>query len=220
MSRCSRFYSAVILIAFLLPISAAFADEIVVQPNATIGKDTWVGANEPTSNHGSQSALYFGGYNGSEFRLYIEFDESDLGPANSVEDARIDLYMFSQNGFIYGYNYGVYRVDAAWSETGLTWNNQPACAAEASYVISGDDWQAGYGQWQSIEDLADLVKFWIDNPTENYGVVIKPVAGFYGYPQFWSSDYSTAGSRPKLVVTTASVTAETSTWGGVKQLYR
>jgi len=212
--------SALTLIVLLLPLSAAFADEIIVQPNATTGKDTWVGANQPTSNYGSDTWICFGGYSGSEFRLYLEFDESDLGPANSVEDARIDLYMFSQNGFIDSYSYGVYRVEGSWSESSLTWNNQPVCADVASYTISGNDWQGDIGQWKSIDGLADLVRYWIENPTENYGIVIKPVAGFYGYPMFWSSDSSSSSQRPKLVVTTVLVSVEPSTWGEVKQLYR
>lgn len=211
---------ALILSILLIPF-AAVAEEVVLQPSGAAGKDTWAGAEMPTTGHGSDTYMRFGGYAGtSENRLYIQFDLSGLAGMTAVETARIEIYMNSQNGFIYGYNYGVYPVTAAWSEAGVTWNNQPACAATPVYTISGNDWQADIGQWKVIPDLAGLVQSWLDDPSSNFGVVIKPTGGFYGYVQFWTSDYGTANMRPKLVVTGPMVDVAGETWGEVKSLFR
>ncbi len=215
-----RTLAVLVLAILVLPLAAADAEDVVLQPGSAAGQDTWVGANEPGTNHGNESAFYFGGYNGSEFRLYLRFDLSAYGPAVSVETAQLDLYMFSQNGFIYSYNYGVYAVEGAWSETGLNWSNQPACAADPVAVISGNDWHAQYGTWRTVPALEGLVQDWIDDPASNFGVVIKPVSGFYGYPQFWTCEYSNASLHPKLAFTTTAVDGGSATWGGVKELFR
>jgi hypothetical protein len=212
-------YRFVLPILMILMVTIAGAEEIIIQPGPSTGKDTWVGENEPTTNHGNQTYLYFGGWGGFEFRLYIQFDLSSFSSSTNVETAQLDFFMGSQNGEMV-YNYSVFRVTEAWSETGLTWNNQPLHAPLEAAFFSGLDWQGGIGLWHSITGLDGLVDFWIDNPSENFGLVIMPTSTFYGHPLIWSSEYGTSSSRPKLVINGGIVANEAATWNEVKQLYR
>ncbi len=205
----------------LLLGTSASALEVVIQPDGAVGQDTWVGADSPTVNHGSENYLYFAGScTGSEWRLYIEFDVSIIAPGSTVDTAQLELYMFSQNGFVNGFNYGAYCVNEEWNESGLIWNSQPACDSAATTVFSGNDWQGAYDQWHAIEGLESLVQGWIDDPATNHGLVLKPTGGFYGSIYVWSSDYSSASLRPRLVVNGGLVGTESSTWSDVKSLYR
>ncbi len=209
-----------ILSIALVAGSVAGAAEIVLQPNGAVGKDSYVNANQPTTAHGSESYLEFGGYAGtSEYRLYIQFDLSALSPTTTIDNAQLEFYMTSQNGFM-DYPYSVYPVTSAWSEGSLTWNNQPTRDGTAATTFSGATWQGGYGSWHTITGLGPIVQSWIADPSQNFGVVIQPTSNFYGYPMLASSDNGTATDRPRLVLNGDIVPADDSTWGGVKDLYR
>ena len=211
---------ALILSVFFLSYAGADAAEFVLQPDAANGKDSWVGSAAPTTTHGSESYLYYGGdCTGNEIRLYIQFDLSMVESSSTVDLAQLELYMFSQSGEM-DFIYSVYCITEAWSEAALTWNTQPACEGTAAFTFSGTEWQGGYLSWHAITGLAPLVNYWIDNPDQNFGMMIKPASTFYGYPMIWSSDYSNASLRPRLVLEGALVDAESTTFGGVKSLFR
>jgi hypothetical protein len=203
----------------LLVAANAAAEPLVLQPGPADGKDSFVFANNPAENNGSQTILRFGGYAGGAIWLYIQFDLVGLDETSDVESAQLELYMTVQNGFINGFTYSLMRVTAPWNESTLCWSNKPDHDPEVLAVINGNDWQAQMFQWHVVDGLGDLVQFWLEHPDQNHGLVIKPTSSFYGYPEFWSSDYATASLRPKLVIDGQLVpTAETS-FGAVKALY-
>lgn len=220
MSTRSRILCTLILTLLLVPALSALAVEVVFQPDGAAGKDTWVNSGSPTTANGTQNYLYFGGnLTGGEQRLYIEFDLTTLDPTSTADAAQLELYMFSQNGWM-EYNYSVMQVTEAWSETALTWNTQPAFESVAVTAFSGSTWQGAIQSWHAITSLETLVQYWIANPDQNHGLMIKPTSDYYGYPMLWSSDYSTSSLRPRLVVTGGLVPNEETSWGGVKALFR
>lgn len=219
MTRQCQIFILVLMIGLVACTAFTLAAEIVIQPNGATGKDTWVGEDYPTSNHGTERWVYFGGYNFNEYRLYIQFDLTHLLPSSNVDTAQLEFYMFSQNGEI-TFNYSVFRITEAWGETTLNWNNQPLHAPLEAAYFSGLDWQGAYLNWHAIAGLGGLVQYWIDHPDENFGLVIQPSSSFYGYPSIWSSDGTDASLRPRLVINGGLVSGEISTWGGVKQLFR
>ena len=218
MSLHYRVFIILILSVLLVPCVSVDAAEIIFQPDGASGKDGWVDSSSGTAVHGSEDYFYFGGNcSGGELRLYIQFDLSTLTSSSAVDLAQLELYMFSQNGYM-DYNYSIFRITEAWNEATLTWNTQPACESPAAVTFPGTEWQAAYGEWHAITGLASLVQYWIGNPDQNHGMVIQPTSSFYGAPIIWSSDYSGASLRPRLVINGELVGTGSSTWGGVKQL--
>ncbi|MCB1164156.1 DNRLRE domain-containing protein [bacterium] len=207
-----------LLLATVLAASAA-AEQLVLQPGPADGKDSFVFANNPTDNYGSQTYLRFGGYSGGAYWLLIQFDLSALDETSAVDTAQLELYMDSQNGMITGLNYGVYRVTSAWNESTVAWVNKPSYDPSAQAIISGTAWDSHYGQWCTVTGLGDLVQYWLENPSQNFGLVIMHASSFYTYPEFWSSDYSGASLRPKLVIDGQLVPTETTSLGAIKALY-
>ena len=215
-----RVFIVLVLSVLFIAYATAEAAEYVIQPDGIAGKDSWVSSSSPTTPHGDQYSVYFGGdSNGGENRFYIQFDLSTVASSSTVDLARLELYYFAQHGDI-DYDYSVFRVTGAWSEASLTWNTQPTRESTAAFTFSGTEWDGASGSWRSITGLADLVKFWIDNPDQNHGMVIQPTSDFFGSPAVWGSDYVTAMWWPRLVLEGAIVDAESTTWGGVKSLYR
>ncbi|MFC2059552.1 carboxypeptidase regulatory-like domain-containing protein [Chloroflexota bacterium] len=183
--------------------SAVPQGPIIIQPG-TEGIDTFVREGAPSTNYGNDELTTFGGWfyttEGTEQYLYTEFDLSSIPSGTSVSSARLDFYMHGQNGYM-AYDYGVYKITENWEESQVTWNNQPTCDVSPVTVFSGFAWQAKYNQWHSIINLAGVVQEWVNTPSSNFGIVIKPISGSYGYPYLRSSDYSGDPTlRPKLVI--------------------
>jgi hypothetical protein len=213
---------AVILIAILIS-GTALAEQVILQPGPTDGKDTHIQGDYPTSTHGTESYLRFGGIppSGGEAQyLLIQFDLSGLDETSSIVSAQLELYKFGQNGELYG-NFSVMKIIEGWSENTVTWNNQPAFDPLAITAFLSSEWHGGPETftWHAITGLEGLVQFWIENPDQNFGLLIKPTSTHYGYPEVWSSDYSSASLRPKLVIDGTLVPVDESSWSGVKSLY-
>ena len=220
MLKCDRMLAVLSLIAVFTWVQPASGEERIIQPGPADGKDTYVNSYIPSSSHGSEDYLNFGGSLPSgEQRLYIQFDLSPLGGETTIDTAQLEVFMFSQNGFVDGYNYSVMQITGSWSESSLTWATQPTFDPLAITAFPGSEWQGAYGIWHSIGGLGELVQFWVDNPDQNFGMLIKPTSGSYGYPMLWSSDYGTANLRPKLVINGLLVPTEETNWGEIKLLY-
>ena len=105
----------------ILPCALAGQSDVrVLRPVA----DSRVSEGSPGSNSGADTALRVRASTGASYRSYLRFD---LGSVESaVSSARLRLYCTdaSPNG---GALHAL--ADTGWSETGLTWGNQPALSA-------------------------------------------------------------------------------------------
>jgi hypothetical protein len=181
--------------------SLTYAPELTLtlQPNPAAGKDTYVYPTDPTSNWGDLERITAGSGAGNTVRAYIEFN-LDLLPENAViTSARLALY--------YYYSYtavaapvGAYNVEEAWTETGITWNNQPDFATTEEYAVNVPASATNaFLTWY----ISDLVKGWWDGSIPNYGVMLKDTdeTTEESWKRFYSSDWTTAAERPKLMIT-------------------
>ena len=177
----------------------------VLQANNFNAQDAHISENNPDENFDEQ-ALYFGGNFGSGSRaMLLDFDMTILSSA-TVNEVRIDLYQEGLNGFINSFDYGVYEITEPWSEDTVTWNNRPTVDSTLITTILGEVWDDDYLLWRSLEFPESMVQNWIDNPTENYGFMILPIADSYGYPYITSSE-STINEpfHPKIVINSQGV---------------
>jgi hypothetical protein len=180
--------------------SLTYAPELTLtlQPNPAAGKDAYVYDTDPTSNWGTLERITAGSGSGNVVRAYIQFSLTSL-PTNAViTSARLSLY--------YWYSItadvapiGIYNVTGSWTETGVTWNNQPTFSTSVLYTVNVPAAATNnFINWY----ITDLVKAWQNGTVANYGVVLKDTdeATAEAWKRFYSSDWGTAAERPKLII--------------------
>jgi len=177
-----------------------YSSQISLTPGKAKNQDSYVRSSQGTSNYGSETNLYFGGIPGpgDSLRLYIQFDVSSLSPFTPITSSRMDFYETGQNGYM-NYTYGVYRVKQAWSESNITWRNQPEYDPVPIVTFSGSEWQAIWS-WHSIRGLDSLAQLWVDSVAWNLGIMIKPLGEFYGTPYVTSLNSADTAHRPRFVL--------------------
>lgn len=195
--------TAIATVLLLSVVAPAFADTIIIQPNGAEGKDAFVRKAEPNSNFGAGEDLRLGIYRNTddEHRVLIQFDLREIPLGSVVDSAALSLHHFTEENGYYYLTLDAHRVTEDWSETEVTWNNQPSFdpIAESSNFFDRYHPSPDWHEW----DLANLAQSWIDGVYSNYGVSInvgQPSQG-YSLKLAHSSDYLGDPSlRPKLLV--------------------
>jgi hypothetical protein len=108
------------------PVAALKQATYVIQPDETSGVDTFIGANNATTNYGTSAQLMLGeGNNGSGFiqRILNKIDLTGI-PVEDVASAYLSLWTIP-SGHDYAdnaANISIYEVLRAWVEGEATWN--------------------------------------------------------------------------------------------------
>lgn len=171
-------------------------------------QDTYVYAEDPTSNFGTVNRMYVGskyvGSKGYEFRTYIRFTNLPSVPSEAyIRYAAIDLVHYNNSSYQSADNNTFDIYDAGsnnWNANTITWNSQKNYTfgvLVASYVSDKDD---SDGEERVV--ITTLVRDWYDNPSNN-GLVIKPHAVDNTKTNrtcYASVNHSTTSSRPAVVV--------------------
>ncbi len=180
-------------------------DTIVIQPDATAGKDAWIGdLGGVDTNNGASTNFQLGLFGGSqEVRNFWQMDM----PTQPIEIiyASLDLYCYALGGG--GVNISGYPATQPWIENEVTWNNRDAGNL---WTTPGGDYDLTRevymdvdttGCWYSF-DITDIVNDWQDNIIPNYGLVFVGNYVVMEFARFYSSDYVTDITlRPKLTLT-------------------
>lgn len=138
-------------------------------------------------------------------RSYIAFDLSNISPGALVTSAKLKLTAnttpasnivgHSQTS---GSNNGwLARVTGSWSESTITWNNQPPVdLANAKAVPASASNNQTY-----IIDVTGMVQGMVNNPGSNNGFMLRlATEQYYRALRFWSGDASDPNQRPTLEV--------------------
>jgi hypothetical protein len=92
--------------------------------------DTWVGLAQPGLNHVTEVIMSVG----QGERSYVRFDLSSIPPGATVTTASLTLCRTNSSGS--QRTHELRAATSVWTETGLTWNTQPALAAAAAHTIT------------------------------------------------------------------------------------
>jgi Disaggregatase related repeat len=173
--------------------------------------------NFPDLDHVAVAAWTFNanGCATGQYRNLIKFSGVSNIPATAtIVSAKLSLYGVStsasspQGNSYYpgsGYNpFGtnecwIQRLTGPWTETGVTWNNQPASttANQASIPASTSQWNYTV----TDIDVTNMIKDMIVPANGNHGFIIKhQIEEYYRSVNFGSSDNANSNLRPKLVV--------------------
>ena len=163
--------------------------------------DSRVVAQVPTTNYGTDTAFAVQAYDSStRQRGLIRFDLSSIPPGSTINSATFSAYYWSYYAAgldPVGRIYYVYRITAPWTETGVTWNNQPGSTTvqKASVIMPGSfDWV----DW----NVKDIVQSWVDG-TPNYGFLMidgNETQGLNTIALFYSKEYFDIYYDPILVI--------------------
>jgi hypothetical protein len=127
------------------------------------------------------------GGNFVEARGLVRFDLSSVPAGSVVTEARLELTLVALEG-------GATTIDlrralAAWTETTVTWDNQPGGASPFSSLVVGTDLLVY--EWP----VTDVVRDWVSGAAANRGLVLHGTGGLRGF-----------GSRERLPLPFSSMT--------------
>ena len=176
-------YLLLVLISpFLLNVKAG-STSVTLTPIA----DAYTSKYDPDTNFGSNSELLVDGRDTYKKRAYLKFDLSSIPSGSVIISAKLKLLDH------YGANINicVHRVTGDWSETSITWNNQPGYDADS--IDCKTSWAVDtWGEW----DVTSLVQGWVDGDYPNYGLVL--ISDDNDLDKFHSKEYN--GDDPQLVI--------------------
>lgn len=166
---------------------------VVIQPDGTTGKDSYVDSLNSTINFGNDHEVYIGNYSSSRmFRSYFQFDVSGIPTDSTITSATFNLtYTGGERGS--SIIIEARKVLSSWSDTTINWDNQP------SFDITNSEINAIV---ENISlDVKNIVQSWLID--SNYGLVLKGKneSASINWKRYASSDNNTAANRPKLIVT-------------------
>ncbi|MCX7680588.1 MAG: DNRLRE domain-containing protein, partial [Anaerolineae bacterium] len=134
---------------------------------------------------------------GKIVRSLVRFDLSSIPTGATINQATLRLYLVSS------WDYPnrtrtitTYRIGSSWSESGVTWNNQPSHAeAFGSAGVTHGAWG-----WYAF-DVTNLVRGWVNGTWPNYGIMLRGPE-WSGTDSSWKS-FATRESTydPQLVIT-------------------
>jgi hypothetical protein len=202
---------------------------LTAYPSAsTVDIDSTVDQNNPTTNTGTATTLTVASKNAglitlspANLRSYVRFDLTKCvraAPSTAtVMTASLRLYATALASSCRTYD--VFRVGSSWTETGITWNNQPggsslnspASSSRTSAVTAGTGGGCTYSSinaYMSLDVTSDVVAFVTGSATNN-GWEIRDDAETGGGLLFSQNFTAIASSReasvqlqaPQLVIT-------------------
>ncbi|MGK5512225.1 DNRLRE domain-containing protein [Brevibacillus formosus] len=152
-------------------------------------KDAMVSENNPNTNYGTVPSMNVGSYGtGARNRSFLSFDLG-LVPNNAViSNATLTLYGSGSPCWVQ-----VRKVTSSWSESIITWGNQPTFSVNAYDEESIDRLQ------ERSFDISTLVQEWVNGSSPNYGIALVSRNEFStDVANFAPSDDST--NPPRLII--------------------
>lgn len=198
--------TGVVLLAVGLS-APAFAGVVTLYPTA----DAYVDAHHPDANYGSDSKLrtadewvYDGEWNVVrsflDKRSFLTFDVTGAIPSGStLESATLWLSPWGTGGTP---TVGIYKVTEPWTETGVTWNNQPAFdpIALSTWTIVDLPLWVSWDVTAACPSTGNLnLAMWLD-VINNASFSASSREDFYLAGSEWDYDY-----RPHLEIVTSAV---------------
>jgi hypothetical protein len=188
---------------------------ITIQPDSIAGKDALLHGltSEKDKNSGNSAQLpvcawTFDGEEGI-VRSVFEFDLKSIPKKANVIRAQLTLYAWDkakggdlgQHQALSGPNdCWIEKVTSPWDEKTVTWNTQPETTIQGRVGFSLLTKEAN----QNVcVDVTELVQDMINNPTTNFGFMLKlQNESYYRRVNFCSSDHENPALHPKLEIYT------------------
>ena len=200
-------------VQYTIPVNDSI---LVLQPDSS-GKDavlhglsSQVNVNRGDNPQFAASAWTFSG-EPAIIRSLIEFNLKQIPPHKAIESAKLSLYAWDSTvGFAQNYSTDgsnacwIERVISSWSESTVTWNNQPRTTI---YNRASMPQSTSATQNYLDIDVTKITQDIINYPDSSFGFMFKlQNETFYRSMNFCSSDHPNAAFHPKLVIKFAKAT--------------
>jgi hypothetical protein len=153
------------------------------------GADSWVLQSSASSNYATDSIAKVVAKSGDNARALFRFDLPAIPTGCQVTGATLRLYAGSHTN---NRTLQALRVNAPWTETGVTWSNQPATTGTAATVASGSGWR----QWNVLAQVQAMYS------GANHGFLIRDAnEGGAGREQQFHTREKAPDNPPQLVLT-------------------
>lgn len=154
--------------------------------------DSYVSAAYPYTNYGSLGSMYVGKSTTTIGRSLMRFDLSGFPADATLLSAALEANLSSTSIDPASLDVEVRQVEYPWSETSLTWNNQPPTSSIGKINPVGTE--MGYYSW----DVTAMVQDWLQGNKPNYGLALWSYSEeLYGWRGFDSRENS-SGNTPSL----------------------
>ena len=192
---------AILVSITLVPSVLGQAQFVVEYKILSADKDCYVWQSFPDENQfcTTEELNFVQSLSGSNERSFLHFNTAltTSGISGTIINASVSMFKF---GVSAGGNrtYEISRALVAWTEEGVTWNNQPSAGVDTSTTVIA----LGTAGWYSFNASA-IVRSWIENNTEDNGIRIKDVTENEVSPRasgFRSRENPIISERPVLHV--------------------
>ena len=143
-------------------VSQGVPADLVVQPPSA---DSHVYQFSSGTNYGTATTMSVQARTAQCKRALVRFDVPSIPAGSTINSATLELYATAASG---GAVLNVHRITSEWSETGVTYADQPSFASAADASI-GSGGTAGWKVW----DVASVVRDWAEGISPNYGLMVK-----------------------------------------------
>ncbi len=200
-------------LAVVAATGAAIAAEVTLNPTAdspVFGRSGY-----ENSNYGRQTYGYWGYWYGGQ-RTLCQYDCTSI--TGAVSSAQL-IFRLMQNNYGTGKMWSC-KLLGSWSETTVTWANQPNHDATTAGRLLDIDWVSGLGPHtvDCTSAAVTIIQGWVNSPSTNYGMILKkdPETGTVPrcYPYMRESG---TGVQLKVIYT---VGVEPASVGKVKALFK
>jgi hypothetical protein len=150
--------------------------------------DAWIDQSSTSTNKGDDSVLKVMSKSGGNLRALVRYNLPAIPSGCVLDTATLRLYAGSSAS---GRTLQALRVNASWTETGVTWSNQPATTGTAVTTTSGN----GYRSWTVTSAVSAMY-----SSGSNNGFLIRDATESQdAEQQFYAREKGE--SPPQLVVT-------------------
>ncbi len=188
-------------------VTDSFQDGVF--PNATYAgtSDTRIKASRPTRNYGSSRKLDADG--SPDKSAMIRWDLTSVPSGSTLQSVSLTIRVFGKTR----HTYELYEVGRHWIEGEATWNQATATdawqvpgaqgSADRGTTVLGTITAPVAGTYTFDLNPAGVavVQAWIDNPADNFGLIVQDYLDASDGLDFDSSDVGMATDRPKLTLT-------------------
>ncbi|MBI4645978.1 MAG: DNRLRE domain-containing protein, partial [Bacteroidia bacterium] len=200
----SVFFLSVSILNIELQSQPEYAQTLKLEKDASLyyyaGDATKANTNYGSSTYNRAETWTSSGYT-YKYRAIFEFDLSQV-PENAVI-LSANLYLYSiADGTAWKYNSGanisrLRRATVSWSETTVTWNNQPPVTTEGQITIH----QSTTNNQNYTLDIKNFVQGWVSGTYPNHGLLfLLQTEVSFRRLIFGSSDNADTTKRPKLEI--------------------
>ncbi len=180
-----------------LTSSSGGSQSVTLQPSAA---DSWVEQKDPDKNYYNDTLMYVDSKTNNENRRsFVRFDLSSIPNGSTVSSANLSLFV--KDCASVSRTLEVQRLSATWTESTITWNNQPSVSGSAVTTSTGTTKEV----WLTWNVTSDVLEFIQNQTATNYGWRIKDQtegsSTQYTESSYTRDEASYTTLRPKLSIT-------------------